>query len=192
MHNNVCVFASSSNNLDAIYYEDAKQLGEYLGQNHYNIVYGGSRLGLMFACANAVKSNGGKIIGIMPKKLCDFGVSNPDDCDEFFITEGMRERKDLMDKKSNSIIALAGGFGTLEEISEMIVQKQLGYNNKAIVFLNTNGFYNDLLKFFDTIIGQKFAKYETKKLYFVADSPKEAVEYLNNYDFVKKEIYSKF
>ena len=142
---NVCVFASSSQKLNPLYYNEAQQLGILLGQNGMNVVYGGSRLGMMFACAQAVKNNGGNIIGIMPQKLCDFGVGNPDDCDEFYITSGMRERKAKMDEMSDAVIALAGGFGTLEELSEIIVQKQLGYTAKPIVILNTNNFYDKLL-----------------------------------------------
>ena len=136
MIKNVCVFASSSNNLDPQYYIDASKLGEIIGKNGLNIVYGGSRLGLMYACASEVKENGGKIIGIMPQKLYDFGCGNPEDCDEFILTSGMRERKAKMDEISDAVIALPGGFGTLEEISEMIVQKQLGYNSKPIVLLS--------------------------------------------------------
>ena len=181
INKNVCVFASSSQKLSLDYYKEAQELGKLLGENGCNIVYGGSRLGLMFACADAVKQAGGKIIGIMPKKLNDFGVGNPQDCDEFIITEGMRERKALMDEKSDAIIALAGGFGTLEEISEMIVQKQLGYNNKPIIFLNTNGFYDFLISFFDRIVFENFAKENSKDLYYVAQTPQEAIEYLKEY-----------
>ena len=149
---NVCVFASSSNQLQKCFYDDAAKLGKLLGENGFNIVYGGSRLGMMYACASEVKNNGGKIIGIMPEKLYNFGVGNPDDCDEFILTIGMRERKAKMDEISQGVIALAGGFGTLEELSEMIVQKQLGYNKKPIILLNTNGFYNSLSRFFESII----------------------------------------
>ena len=148
MIKNVCVFASSSNNLKECFYKDASELGKLLGQAGMNIVYGGSRLGLMYACASSVKANGGKICGVMPQKLKDFGVGNPEDCDNFILTSGMRDRKAKMDEISDAVIALAGGFGTLEEISEMIVQKQLGYNNKPIILLNTDGFYNNLIKFF--------------------------------------------
>lgn len=79
-------------------------------------------------------------------------------------------------------MALAGDFGTLEELSEMIVQKQLGYNQKPIVILNTSGFYDKLIEFFDEIISQKFAKNTSRELYFVAKTPQEAVEYLINYE----------
>ena len=157
-----------------------------------NIVYGGSRLGMMYACASSVKAGGGKIIGVMPQRLHDLGCGNPEDCDEFILTSGMRERKAKMDEISDAVIALAGGFGTLEEISEMIVQKQLGYNNKPIILLNTNSFYDGLIKFFDAIIDNKFAKQETKNLYYIADSPKDAVRYLKEYDAEKLAFSGKF
>lgn len=189
---NVCVFASSSNKLEQTFYDDAKKLGELLAKNGYNIVYGGSRLGMMYACAEAVKQNGGRILGVMPQKLVEFGVANPKDCDEFFETVGMRERKAKMDEISDAVIALAGGFGTLEEISEMIVQKQLGYNSKPIIILNTNGFYDKLIAFFDTIIQNNFAKDSSRELYFVASNPEGAVEYLNNYKPKEVALASKF
>ena len=93
----------------------------------------------------------------------------------------MRERKALLDEKSDAIIALAGGYGTLEELSEMIVQKQLGYNSKPIVILNTNGFYDKLIEFFNVIISERFGKGSNRELYYVANSAKDAVEYLKNY-----------
>lgn len=198
MNNNikrVCVFASSSNFLDEVYYEDAKELGKLLGQNNYDIVYGGSNLGLMWACASQVKEHGGKITGIMPEKLHNLGVFT-EGCDEFIITAGMRERKAKIDEISEAVIALAGGFGTLEELSEMIVQKQLGYNKKPIIILNTNGFYNKLNEFFEEIIEQKFANKNMRKIYYIAQTPAEAIEYLKNYepsslDVDKNAIYAR-
>lgn len=198
MNNNikrVCVFASSSNFLDEKYYEDAEELGKLLGQNNYDIVYGGSNLGLMWACASQVKEHGGKITGIMPEKLHNLGVFT-EGCDEFIITAGMRERKAKIDEISEAVIALAGGFGTLEELSEMIVQKQLGYNKKPIIILNTNGFYNKLNEFFEEIIEQKFANKNMRKIYFIAQTPTEAIEYLKNYepsvlDVDKNAIYAR-
>lgn len=182
MIKNVCVFSSSSNNIDDIFFKDARELGWLLGKNNKNIVYGGSRLGTMYACAFASKNAGGKIIGIMPRRLYNLGYGNPEDCDEFIITEGMRERKAKMDEYSDAVIALAGGFGTLEEISEMIVQKQLEYNNKPIIILNTNGFYNELIQFFDKIMKFNFAKNETSKLYYIAETPSDALDYLISYN----------
>ena len=176
----VCIFASSSNYLEKIYYDEAALLGKLLAESGFEMVYGGSRLGLMWACAGALKQGGGKLHGVMPEKLNDCGVSAKI-CDEFYLTEGMRERKAKMDEISDAVIALPGGFGTLEEVSEIIVQKQLCYNNKAIIFLNTNGFYDKLIEFMDEIITQKFANAASKDLYFVARTPIQAVEYLKNY-----------
>ena len=178
MIKNVCVFASSSNKLNQIYYKDAAELGAMLGAKGINVVYGGGRLGVMYACASSVKENGGNLIGVMPQKFCDMGIANPSDCVEFYQTCGMRERKAKMDELSDAVIALAGEFGTLEEISEMIVQKQLGYNKKPIVLLNTNGFYDKLIEFFNTIISENFAPEASKELYYVASTPKEVVDYL--------------
>ncbi len=189
---NICVFASSSNNLEQCFYQDASELGKLMGLNNMNIVYGGSRLGMMYACASQVKANGGKIIGIMPKRLYDFGCGNPEDCDEFILTNGMRERKAMMDEKSEAAIALAGGFGTLEEISEMIVQKQLGYNHKPIVLLNTNGFYDNLIAFFSNIINNNFAKKESENLYYIANNPQDCINYILQYDSIKYTYSGKF
>lgn len=191
----VCVFASSCNYLEKLYYEAAAEFGELLGKSGYDMVYGGSSLGLMWACAEKVKQNGAQLIGVMPERLHNMGV-HTDECVELFITPCMRSRKAKMDELSDAVVALAGGFGTLEELSEMIVQKQLGYNNKPIVILNTNGFYDKLIEFFDEIISQKFARDTAKKLYFVANTPRKAIEYIKNYQpenlaISKADIYTR-
>ena len=165
---------------------DAAKLGELLGKNGCDYVYGGSNLGLMWASANAAKQNGAKVTGIMPEKLYKLCVSKEEACDEFFVTEGMRERKAKLDELSDAVVALPGGFGTLEELAEMIVQKQLGYNKKPIVLLNTNGFYNKLNEFFEVIITDKFAKEKSREMYYIANTPEEAIKYLQNY--VEPEI----
>ena len=186
----VCVYSSSRNTLDDIYYTAAENLGILMGKNGYDVVYGGGCLGMMFKNANAVKQNGGSVIGVMPEKLFALGISNPD-CDERFITKCMRTRKGKMDELSDAVVALAGGFGTLEELSEMIVQKQLGYHSKPIVILNTNGFYNSLIAFFETIIHQKFASQDTRDIYYIAHEPEDVIEYLKNYKPKSFNVYAK-
>ena len=178
---NICVFASSSDNIDPVYFQAAQELGIEIAKANYDVVYGGSRRGLMYACAGAAKKNGSKIYGVMPEKLADMGYANPEDCDNFYITRGMRERKAQLDEISEAVIAIAGGYGTLEEISEMIVQKQLGYNNKPLVILNTNNFYKSLIQFFEDTIVQKFAHADSRDLYYIANTPKEALEYIQTY-----------
>ncbi len=184
---NICVFCSSSNTLDKKYYEDAEALGELLGQAGFNLVYGGSNVGTMYSIAKSAKQNNAKIYGVMPKKLHSFGVYS-EECDEYYLTDNMRNRKAKLDELSDGVIAMAGGFGTLDEVAEIIVQKQLGYNNKPIVFLNTNNFFDNLKNFFDNIISQSFAKNSADKLYYFANSPKEVVNYLLGYDYKEIEV----
>ena len=186
----ICIFASSSNKLNNAYFNDAFKLGCEIAKNGYNIVYGGSNLGLMGETVHAAKTNGAEIIGVMPEKLYNLGI-DPGECTKFILTKGMRERKAKMDELSQATIALAGGFGTLEELSEIIVQKQLGYNNKPIVLLNTNGYYNGLINFFDDIINQNFAPKITSNLYYIANNPSDAVKYINNYSFQQIDYLNK-
>ena len=131
----------------------------------------------------------------MPERLHNMGVYT-DECVELFVTPCMRSRKAKMDELSDAVVALAGGFGTLEELAEMIVQKQLGYNNKPVVILNTNGFYNKLLEFFEDIIQQKFAGEKSRGIFFAADTPEQVIDYIQNYTpenviIGKEDIYSR-
>lgn len=177
---NICVYSSSSNELDKIYYDAAKEFGVLLAQNGFNLVYGGGNLGIMGVLAQAVKDFGAKVYGVLPEMLHKLGVGDVG-CDELHITKCMRSRKEKLDNISDAVVALPGGFGTLEELSEMISIKQLGYSDKAIVILNTNGFYDDLLKFFDKINKEKFATDEMQSVYHIAKTPAEVIEYLKNY-----------
>ena len=188
MKNNIktiCVFASSSSYLNREYHKLAYDLGKEIALNGFNVVYGGSKLGLMGEVTTSAKNFGSEITGVMPEKLYNLGVGEGD-CTKFILTKGMRERKAKMDELSQAIIALPGGFGTLEEIAEMIVQKQLGYNNKPIVFLNCRGFYDSLAEFFDVVIKERFASEISSKLYFITQNPKEAIDYIKNYDFIQE------
>jgi len=176
----VCIFASACNFIDKTFFNDAYILGKLLAQNSYNIIYGGSTLGLMGETTTAARLNGAEITGVMPEKLYNYGIK-PGECTKFILTKGMRERKAKMDELSQAVIALPGGFGTLEELSEMIVQKQLGYNKKPIILVNTNNYYSKLISFFDEIIEKNFASKDSKDIYYTANTPQDAINYLNNY-----------
>lgn len=178
----VCVFASSSLNLDKKYHKCAYILGNKLADNGYDIVYGGSNRGLMGEVTLGAFQHGADIIGVMPEKLYNLGIEKGN-CTRFIITKGMRERKAKMDELSEAVIALPGGFGTIEELSEMIVQKQLNYNNKPIILLNSYGFYDELNSFFEKLISEKFAPEISRKIYYLADNVDEVIKYLNEYDF---------
>lgn len=187
---NVCVYTSSSNELDKKYYDTAKELGVLMAQNGYNLVYGGGNLGMMGVLAQAVKDFGAKVYGVLPEMLHKLNVGDIG-CDELHITKCMRTRKEKLDNISDAVIAMPGGFGTLEELAEMISIKQLGYSDKAIVILNINGFYDDLLKFFDKLIAEKFATDEMQSVYYVAKTPQEATDYLKNYTPVYFDVQQK-
>lgn len=185
----VCVFASSSNFLEEIYYEEVSELGCLLGKSNFDVVYGGSNLGLMWCCVKAAKLEGAKVYGVMPEKLYNIlGDESTGICDELHVSENMRTRKAKLDEISDAVVAVPGGFGTLEELSEMIVQKQLGYNAKPIVIFNVNHYYDKLLEFFEQMMKEDFANENCRELYYVAATAQEVVDYLNSYKAVERII----
>jgi uncharacterized protein (TIGR00730 family) len=181
MKEKICVFASSSNKIPQVYFDSAKELGELIAKNGYDLVYGAGCVGTMYEIASNVKSNGGKVIGVIPKKLNNIGVDWKD-CDEFIETECMASRKKKMRKLSDAFVSMPGGFGTLEEIAEVITLKQLGYHSKPVVFLDTNDFYTNLLAQFETFYSQSFAKRDNEKLYYIAKTPKDVINYIKEYE----------
>jgi cytokinin riboside 5'-monophosphate phosphoribohydrolase len=177
---NVCVFSSSSNAIANIYFEDAIALARLIGQHGFCLVNGGANVGLMDAITREAKENGAQTIGVIPEKLHDYHLTSTH-AHEIIVSDNMMERKHKMRELSDAFIALPGGFGTLEEILEVITLKQLSYHNKAIVFINTNGFYDDLFRQFEKSYEEKFAKENYRKLYFVANNAPEAMDYIVHY-----------
>ena len=180
MNKVICVYSSSSCTIDQIYFQTAEKLGKAIVGRSDILLYGGGLIGLMGATARAVHQTGGKVIGVIPEALNVKEVVY-DSCDELIVTEDLRTRKAVMDARSDAFIALPGGYGTLEEILEIITLKQLAYHNKPIVILNINHFYDQLLMQFDILIEQHFAKPECRKLYFVTDDVNEALTYIDTY-----------
>jgi len=177
---NICVFCSSSNSVDPIYFKEAENLGKELGKRKDTLVYGGTNVGLMNQVAISTKNNGGKTIGIIPKLIHNHGIA-ADFLDELIVTEDMKERKELLRTKSDALITLPGGFGTLEEVLEVITLKQLGYHSLPIVLINIDGFYDDLKAQFEKSYEEKFAKKEYQKLFYFADNYQDTLEYIDNY-----------
>lgn len=180
MNQVICVYSSSSNAIDPAYFEIATQLGREIAKRQDTFLFGGGLSGLMGAAAKAVHELGGKVIGVIPEAL---NVKNVvyEQCDELIVTVDMRSRKGIMDHRSDAFIALPGGYGTLEELLEIITLKQLNYHQKPIVILNALGFYDPLLAQFETILEQRFAKPECQQLYFVTSAVTEALSYIDNY-----------
>ncbi len=176
----IAVFCSSSDDIDERYFTEAQQLGKLMALRGFGLVYGGSDIGLMGAVAHSVKNHRGKTLGISPESLnLDNVVSEIDD--ELIITESMSERKTLMVKHADAFIGLPGGFGTLEEMFEIMTLKQLGEHEKPIIFLNIMGYFDPLLEMFEHIYGQGFAKKEYKQLYHISENVEDAFQYLMNY-----------
>lgn len=180
MVKNVCVYCSSSSKIAPLYFDIADLLAKLLANNSMNLVYGGGDVGLMGKLARTVKENGGKVIGIIPKIFADKNIVFRE-ADEMIITETMRERKRIMDEKSDAFIALPGGFGTLDELIEILSLKQLHCHNKAVVILDINGYYTHLIAQFEKSYEMMFAKEEYRGLYFVTDKLEEAIDYLKEY-----------
>ena len=178
----LAVYSSSSDALAKEYFEAAWALGSEMAKRGWSLVFGAGRVGLMGECARAIHASAAptKVYGVIPEALNQPGIPY-ERCDELVVTKTMRERKQLMEEAATAFIALPGGFGTLEEVLEILTLKQLRYHKKAIVLYNTNGFYDDLLRQFDRTIGERFAKEESRKLYFVTDNPGEALDYIESY-----------
>ena len=130
--------------------------------------------------ANTAKTCGADVLGVVPEKIKNSGIEFSEEI-ELIVTKDMRERKSTMEKHADAFIAMPGGYGTLEEVSEIIVAKQLGYHFKPIVFLNIDNYYSKLFEFFDNFYKEKFAKGNSNELYYRAKSVDEALEYIKNY-----------
>ena len=144
------IFCSASENIDKMYFDSARQIGEWMGKAGKTLIYGGANLGLMECVARAVKENGGTVIGVVPAKLEEKGsVSTL--LDEVIHTRNLSDRKDVITEKSEILVALPGGVGTLDEIFHVIAAASIGYHQKKVIFYNEYGFYNELLDALKTL-----------------------------------------
>lgn len=176
----LCVYCSSSNYLDKKFYIFAEEFGKAIGENGYNMVYGGTSVGMMGVIANNALLSGSEVTGVIPERIASFGLKHPD-LAKVIITKDMRERKATMEKHADAFVALPGGFGTFEEIFEILVAKQLGYHNKPIIFFNFDGYYDNMFKMFETVYNTNFAKEDVKKLYLCTSQINEMFDYLKTY-----------
>ena len=176
----ICVFCSSSDAVDGSYRQAASELGELLGRGGHTMVYGGGRVGLMGVAARAAKEHGGRVIGVLPEFMNRPGVANPD-CDQLELTKDMRERKARMMGLSQAFIALPGGFGTLEELSEVITQRQFEFVRGPVVAVNTSGFYDHLAAFFERFYEDNFAKAAFRATCPFVPSAAAAMAYVGSY-----------
>ncbi|TJZ62360.1 TIGR00730 family Rossman fold protein [Sphingobacterium olei] len=164
--NSISIFCASSPGFDESWMEAARHVGEYLASKKITLVYGGGRVGLMGAVADGALAKHGKVIGVIPKFLNSKEIAHSGVTD-LICVDTMHERKTIMDDMSEGIIALPGGFGTLEELFEMITWAQLGLHQKPVGILNTNGIYDHLIAFINHLVQVGFLKKENQEMLLV-------------------------
>ena len=175
----LCVYCSSSDRLDQKYPEAAKVVGHEMVRRGWDLVYGGGNVGLMGALARAVKTSGGRVVGVIPEFMKAKELAFLE-ADEMHSVVTMRERKLMMETRADAFLALPGGWGTLEEIMEILTLRQLDVLRKPVIFFNQDGFYDELLRFFDRMIGESFNKPSNLKLFSVAKTVVEVFDQLEN------------
>ncbi|MDL2145372.1 TIGR00730 family Rossman fold protein [Flavobacterium tructae] len=176
----ITVFCGSSFGTDKIYKEQAALLGKTLAQQNIELVYGGANVGLMGAVADGVLNEGGKAIGVLPnflrsKEIAHLGLT------ELIVVESMHERKTKMNDLCDGVIALPGGFGTLEELFEMLTWGQLGLHKKPIGILNINGFYDSLIELTKVMVEKGLLKPVNQEMLLVSDTIEDLLHQMRNY-----------
>ncbi len=164
---NVAVYCGSASPADPVYLDTARLVGQRLAEQGIGVVYGGGRLGLMGAVADAALEAGGKVIGVIPEALVGTEVAHRG-CTELHVVPGMHERKRMFTDLSDGFLTLPGGVGTMDELWEAISWAQLGYHSKPVGLLNVAGFYDGLLDFNAHMISVGFIRPQHKNI-LIAD-----------------------
>lgn len=177
----VCVFGAASNEIDNKYIAAVEQLGAELAKRGHELVFGAGSNGLMGAAARGMKSEGGKITGVVPKFFRDEVIEEIySDCDEIIFTDTMRQRKQTMEELSSAFIIVPGGIGTFEEMFEVMTLKQLGRHKKPIVFYNLYGYFDKLMEFMNHCYDEGFIYNNCRLIYNVTKNINELILYIEN------------
>ena len=171
---NVCVYGASSTQIDATYITVTEALGEALAKAGHTLVYGAGGSGLMGAVARGMTRGGGNVVGVVPSFLKVDGILY-EYCDEMVYTDTMRERKQIMDERSDAFVVTPGGIGTYEEFFEMYTLKQLGRHQKPIIIFNIGGYYDRLLEMLRYTVEERFMQEASLQLISVATTPEEVL-----------------
>jgi len=180
----ICVFCGSSHGNDAIYKEKAEALGKLLALEEITLIFGGSHLGLMGVLADAALNNGGKVIGVIPEYLYNKGIAHLG-LTELYVEKSMTDRKALMIELSDAFIAMPGGHGTLDEITEVLSLNQLNLIDKPCALLNINDYFNNYIKQLDHSVQEKLLRPEHRDLLIVDGDEKRLLEKLRNFEKVE-------
>lgn len=175
---NIAVFCASASGADPAYQAAAEDLGRALAAHNIGIIYGGAKVGLMCAVAQSALAHGGRVVGVIPEVLVDLEVADRG-VTELHVVDTMHTRKALMGEKSDAFLILPGGFGTLEEMFEVLAWQTLRLHDKPVVLLNINGFYDQLLSFLDHAVAQGMLKQQSREILFVANTVEDALKKLN-------------
>ena len=178
MRKSLCVYCSSSDRLDPKYFAVAEALGRALVARDWQLVYGGGNVGLMGRLAKSVKSAGGCVVGVIPEFMKAKELAF-DQADELVTVLTMQERKMLMETRADAFVALPGGWGTLEEMMEILTLRQLDVLRKPCVFFNQDGFYDGLFRFFERMVSEQFNKPSNLQLFTVATTIDEVFAQLD-------------
>ncbi|MBU2553622.1 MAG: TIGR00730 family Rossman fold protein [Bacteroidetes bacterium] len=176
----ICVFCGSSTGNSASYRKAAIDLANFLSDNKLGLVYGGAKVGLMKILADALLEKNGEVIGVMPKLLINKEVAH-DGLSHFVVVESMAERKASMLELSDAFIALPGGFGTLDELSEILTYNQLHITDKPMGLLNVDGYFDRLLDFIDHGVEAGFIRPEHRQNLIVSNSIEDLMIHMENY-----------
>lgn len=178
--NKICVFCGSSMGFDEIYKRKALDLADYFIEKDHSLVYGGANVGLMKILADRMLEAGKEVIGVMPQHLVDKEVAH-NGISKLHIVESMAERKTLLIDISDAFIAMPGGFGTLDELAEVLVLDQLQIISKPLGLYNVNSYFDYLIKFIDLGVTEGFVREEHRKNVFSHDNPKNLCDLLMSY-----------
>jgi len=177
----VCVFCGSSPGHDARFREVAQAVGRALAEAGLELVYGGGRIGLMGAVAEAALAAGGRVTGIIPEAL-DRREVGFRELSEFIVVDSMHERKRLMAERSDAFVALPGGFGTFEEFCEIVTWSQLGMHAKPCILLNAHGYYDPMVAMFDRAHTEGFVREAHRRIVVTIREPAELLAALRTYE----------
>jgi uncharacterized protein (TIGR00730 family) len=176
----VCVFCGSSMGLRPSYKKSALSLGETLANQGLKLIYGGASVGLMGVVADAVLSNGGEVIGVIPEFLANKEIAHAE-LTQLHVVDSMHERKTKMASLADAFIALPGGYGTLEEFCEILTWAQLRLHEKPCGLLNVERYFDPLLKLFDQAVAEQFLKPDLRALVLQASEPKDLLSLFATY-----------
>lgn len=177
----IAIYCGSASPTDGRYIENATAVGRALAERGIAVVYGGGRKGLMGAVADAALAAGGKVIGVIPEALVGTEVAHRG-CTELHVVPGMHERKRMFTDLSDGFITLPGGVGTMDELWEAISWAQLGYHNKPVGLLNQDGFYDDLVRFYDRMGDVGFIRPAHRGIMIVRDTLDPLIDAMTQYE----------